>query len=177
MTSPTHSAKVPGPAGNRFFGPMVTRSRRDPLAFMSSLARDYGDICSFRIGFDRIFFVNHPDYVRDVFANHYESFLKGRGNGRAKHFIGEGVLLSEGDTHRRQRRLDLKAFHRQRLNAYALEMSACAERYSARWRGGETLDICQEMIRLTLLIVGKTLFSADVEAKDDEIGQAMDAAS
>lgn len=171
------SSNVPGPEGNRFFGPMVTRSRRDPLGFMTSLARDYGDICSFRIGFDHIFFVNHPDYVRDVFVNHYESFLKGRGNTRAKRFLGEGVLLSEGDTHRRQRRLDQKAFHRQRLNAYALEMSACAERYSARWHDGETLDIWQEMLRITLLIIGKTLFNADVESKDDEVGQAMHAAS
>jgi cytochrome P450 len=167
----------PGPKGNRFFGPLVTSSRRDPLNFMTRLAGEYGDLCCFRIGFERIFFVNHPDYVRDVFVNHYESFLKGGGNGRAKRFLGEGVLLSEGDVHRRQRRLDQQAFHRQRLGAYALEMSACAERCSARWHDGQTLDIWPEMLRLTLGIVGKTLFSADVESKDDEVGQAMKAAA
>ncbi len=176
MKSPTNSPTVPGPKGNRFFGRTVRSSRRDPLDFMTRLARDYGDLSTFRVGFDRVFFVNHPDYVREVFVNHYESFLKGNGNGRAKRFLGEGVLLSEGDTHRRQRRLDQQAFHRQRLAAYAAEMAASADRCSDRWRDGEVLDIWSEMLRLTLGIVGKTLFSADVESEADEVGRAMRAA-
>ena len=54
---------IPGPTGNRFFGRLVTESRRDPLAFMTRLAQTYGDVCSFRVGFEHIFFVNHPDHV------------------------------------------------------------------------------------------------------------------
>ena len=177
MKSHTPHPDTPGPKGNRFYGRMVRTSRRDPLGFMTMLARDYGDVSSFHVGFERIYFVNHPDYIREVFINHYESFLKGNGQGRAKRFLGEGVLLSEGDVHRRQRRLDQQAFHRQRLAGYASEMAECAERCSARWRDGETLDLWPEMLRLTLGVVGKTLFSADVELKDDEVGQAMKAAA
>lgn len=173
----TSSTKVPGPAGNPFFGRLVASSRRDPLNFMTTLARDYGDVCSFRIGFERIFFVNHPDYVKDVLVGHYDNFIKGRGKQRAKHFLGEGLLLSEGELHRRQRRLAQPGFHRQRIASYAAEMVAASERCSARWRDGEVLDIWPEMLRLTLGIVGKTLFSADVESKDDEVGQAMKAAT
>ncbi len=127
--------------------------------------------------FERIFFVNHPDYVREVFNQHYESFLKGGGNnGRARRFLGEGVLLSEGEAHRSARRLHQQAFHRQRLASYASEMAASAERCSAGWRDGEVLDVWAEMLRLTLGIVGKTLFSADVESEADEVGRAMRAA-
>ena len=170
-------AAPPGPRGNPFFGATVKRSRRDPLNFMTGLARDYGDVCAFRVGFERIFFVNHPDYVREVFVNHYDKFLKGGGGGRAKRFLGEGVLLSEGERHRQGRRLQQPAFHRQRLNAYAAEMVAYGERAAGRWRDGEVLDIWPEMLRLTLGVVGKTLFSVDVESEADDVGQAMKAAA
>src|SRR2546423_8257068 len=113
---------APGPAGNRFFGPAATESRRDPLGFMTRLARDYGDVCSFRVGFERVFFVNHPDYVREILVNHYGNFLKGGGKKKSGRFLGEGVLLSEGELHRRRRRMDQQAFHRQRLAAYASGM-------------------------------------------------------
>lgn len=140
---------------------------------MLRLSREYGDVSTFRVGFERIFFINHPDYVREVLVNHYDNFLKGGGRKRAKHFLGEGLLLSEGELHRRQRRLAQPAFHRARLVSYAAEMAASSERCSARWQHGQTLDIWREMLRLTLAIVGKTLFNADVEAKDDMVGQAM----
>ncbi|MBA3239691.1 MAG: cytochrome P450 [Acidobacteria bacterium] len=177
MKSHTPHPDAPGPKGNRFYGRMVRTSRRDPLGFMTMLARDYGDVCSFRVGFERIYFVNHPDYVKDVLVNHYDNFLKGNGKQRAKRFLGEGLLLSEGDLHRRQRRLAQPGFHHQRLAGYALEIAASSQRCSARWRDGQKLDIWPEMLRLTLGIVGKTLFSADVESKDDEVGQAMKAAT
>ena len=177
MKSPGSPPTAPGPKGNPFFGRMVASSRRDPLKFMTGLAREYGDVCSFRVGFERVFFVNHPEYVREVLVGHYGNFLKGGGRQRAKRFLGEGLLLSEGDLHRRQRQLAMPGFHRQRLASYAAEMAASGERCSARWRDGEVLDIWPEMLRLTLAIVGKTLFGADVEAKDDEVGQAMRAAT
>lgn len=168
---------IPGPKGNPFFGRLVRFSRRDPLRFMLTLAREYGDLSTFRLGTERVVFVNHPDYVRDVLVNHYSSFLKGAGNQRTKRFLGEGLLLSEGERHRRQRRLAQPNFHQQRIAAYAQQMISCAEQCSSRWHDGQTLDIWREMQRLTLAIVGKTLFSADVEAKDDEVGQAMRAAT
>jgi cytochrome P450 len=163
----------PGPKGNRFFGTLVNESRRDPLNFMLRLAREYGDLCTFRVGRDRVYFVNSPDGVRDILVNHYDNFLKGRGRARGWKLIGQGILLSEGDLHRRQRRLAQPAFHRQRIAAYAEEMGAAAARCSARWRDGETLDLWPEMLRLTLGVVGRTLFSADVESKDDEVGDAL----
>ncbi|HEU4769764.1 MAG TPA: cytochrome P450 [Pyrinomonadaceae bacterium] len=168
---------MPGPTGNRFFGSQVKESRRDPLGFMIRLAHSYGDVCSFRVGLEHIFFVNHPDHVHDILVNHYDNFLKGRGSQRSRRFLGEGVLLSEGETHRRQRRLAQPAFHRNRIAGYAAVMGEHCERMSSQWVNGQVLDIWPEMVRLTLGIVGKTLFDADIQSKSDEVGQAMTAAA
>ncbi|MFL6285958.1 MAG: cytochrome P450 [Pyrinomonadaceae bacterium] len=167
------NAQPPGPKGNPFFGRHVNASRRDPLNFMLGLAREYGDLSTFRVGRERVYFVNSPDGVRDVLVNHYDNFLKGRGRTRTRQLVGQGLLLSEGDLHRRQRRLAQPAFHRQRIAAYADEMGAAAARFSGRWQDGETKDIWPEMLRLTLGIVGRTLFSADVESETDEVGRAL----
>ncbi len=147
--------------------------RRDPLGFLTRLAREYGDVAQFRIGPQKAFLLSHPDDIRDVFVTHHERFHKGRALQRSKRLLGEGLLTSEGAHHRRQRRLAQPAFHRQRIAAYGEVMVADAARTSSRWRDGATLDISEEMMRLTLAIVGKTLFDADVEHDADDVGAAL----
>jgi cytochrome P450 len=92
---------------------------------------------------------------------------------RAKRLLGEGLLTSEGDFHRRQRRIAQPAFHRDRIASYAEKMVEYAARTRERWTDGATVDIHQEMMRLTLAIVARTLFDADVNAEADEIGSAL----
>jgi cytochrome P450 len=147
--------------------------RRDPLKFLTHLAREYGDVSRFRVGPQTFYFLNHPDLVRDVLVTHHERFHKGRALQRAKRLLGEGLLTSEGEHWQRQRRLAQPAFHRQRLQGYGRVMVDYAERASGRWRDGEALDISEEMMRLTLSIVGKTLFDADVEHDASEVGGAL----
>ncbi|HVG18705.1 MAG TPA: cytochrome P450 [Blastocatellia bacterium] len=147
--------------------------RRDPVGFLLESARVHGDIVYFKFGPKEIFLINHPDYIRDVLVTHNRNFVKSRGLEMAKRFLGEGLLTSEGEFHRRQRRLAQPAFHHKRVNAYAEAMADYAARTGERWRAGETLDMSQEMMRLTLAIVGKTLFDADVESEAKEIGEAL----
>jgi cytochrome P450 len=120
-----------------------------------------------------MFFANHPDYIRDVLVTQNVNFAKGRALQKAKRILGEGLLTSEGDTHHAQRRLVLPAFHRQRIASYATVMVEHATRTADRWQDGMTVDISQEMTRLTLGIVAKALFDADVGGEADEIGEAM----
>jgi cytochrome P450 len=147
--------------------------RRDPLRFLTRLAREHGDIVQFRMGPQRALLLNHPDLIRDALVTRGDHFHKGRALQRSKRLLGEGLLTSEGEYHRRQRRLAQPAFHRKRVESYGAVMVEYAARNSARWRDGETLDIAHEMTRLTLSIVGKTLFDTDVEAEADEIGLAL----
>ena len=162
----------PGPR-RRIPGAHMIAFRRDSLKFLTRLAREYGDVSQFRIGPQAFYFLNHPEHIRDVLVTHHEKFHKGRALQRSKRLLGEGLLTSEGEHWRRQRRLAQPAFHRQRIHAYGQVMVEYAARTAGHWRDGETRDIYDEMTRLTLSIVGKTLFDADVEQDADEVGHAL----
>ena len=88
--------------------------RKGPLPFFQNLAAQYGDISYFRLGPQEAFFLNHPDYIKDVLVTNSQRFHKGLALQRAKRLLGEGLLTSEGEFHRRQRRLAQPAFHRAR---------------------------------------------------------------
>jgi len=137
------------------------------------VSREFGDIAWFRLANQNIYFVNHPELIKDVLVTQQASFRKSRILQRAKLLLGEGLLTSEGEHHLRQRRLVQPAFHRERLTAYCGQMVEVANRTASRWTKGQTFDVHREMTRLTLAIVGQTLFSADVEAEAAEIGEAM----
>ena len=118
--------------------------------FFQNLAQQYGDISYFKLGPQEAFFLNHPDFIKDVLVTNSQNFMKGLALQRAKRLLGEGLLTSEGEFHRRQRRLAQPAFHRARVASYAAVMIDYAALMRERWRDGETLDISEEMMRLTL---------------------------
>jgi cytochrome P450 len=165
-------ARPPGPKNSPIVGNLYA-FRKSPLSFLSKMAREYGDLVYFKVARQHMYLVNHPDYVREVLVNNQSNFIKSRALQRAKVLLGEGLLTSEGQQHLRQRRLVQPAFHRERLAGYAAAMSAGAVRWRDRWQAGTTLDISTEMPHLTLSIVAKALFSADVESEASEIGEAM----
>jgi cytochrome P450 len=147
--------------------------RNDLAGFLLALHREQGDVARARVGNLRLHLVAHPDDVRDVLITHQRVFMKGHVLQRAKMLLGEGLLTSEGEFHLRQRRLVQPAFHRQRIAAYTQEMVDRAWITGDRWRDGETVDMDREMMALTLAIVARTLFDADVDAEADEIGGAL----
>jgi cytochrome P450 len=148
---------------------------RNPLAFFAGLVRKYGDLVHLFLAREHLYVVNHPAHVRDILVTNQRSFKKGRGLEGAKRLLGEGLLTSEGQVHLRQRRLIQPAFHRERLLSYASTMTEHAGRLRDRWVDGARVDAAQEMMRLTLGIVGKTLFGTDVEAQAPEVGRALTA--
>jgi cytochrome P450 len=166
------TAAPPGPKIS-LLGSLIYRPGRDPLAFFSNLARQYGDLVSYRMGGEQIFFVNDPRLIRDILVTHDKNFTKSRGLERTKRLLGNGLLTSEGAFHLRQRRLMQPAFHRERVAAYARTMAEYADRLRAGWTDGATLDISQEMTRVTLSIAGKTLFDLDVESRAADVGAAL----
>lgn len=161
----------PGPRG--LPGSTLIAMQRDPLAFFSRVAREHGDVSHFTLLGQHYYVVNEPELIREVLVVKNTSFMKGRGLQRAKAFLGEGLLTSEGELHRRQRRLSTPAFHRERIMGYGRTMVDYATRMSNRWRDGETIDARGQMAQLTLAIAAKTLFDADVEGEADEIGVAL----
>ncbi|MBA2364003.1 MAG: cytochrome P450 [Chloroflexia bacterium] len=162
----------PGPT-KRLSGESTSASRRDSTSLLMQMAREYGDVVAFKLGRQDVVLLNHPDYVKDVLVTRHKQFIKGAPLQRAKRLLGEGLLTSEGDYHLQQRRLAQPAFHRARIAAFAQAISEHAARTGSRWRDGATVDMADEMMRLTLGVVSKTLFDADLEAEADELAQAF----
>jgi len=173
-TAPNPSAKrPPGPKSARPWLGVLPHFRKDPADYLLRVAREFGDLAYMRLGPQHAFVVSDPNAIRDILITHQGNFTKSRMLERAKVLLGEGLLTSEADFHTRQRRLVQPAFHRDRLLRYAADMVACAGHARNAWVPGVELDMHKEMTRLTLAIVGRTLFSADVSSDADEIGRAM----
>ncbi|HJZ70452.1 MAG TPA: cytochrome P450 [Vicinamibacterales bacterium] len=146
----------------------------DPLAFGVDIARRYGDLAYYHLGPLHVYQVNHPDLARQILVEQAERFHKPR---LLKHafrpFAGEGLLTSDGPAWKQQRKLIQPAFHHAHLAAYAAVMVAYARQWIDRLEDGLVLEIQSEMAGLTLGIVVKTLFGADVTREAADVGKLM----
>jgi cytochrome P450 len=143
----------------------LRRFRRDPIGLLEEAA-SYGDVSSLRLPRFPAVLLNHPDLVRDVLVGSNRSFRKGPTMQAAKRMIGDSLLTTEGEVHRRQRRLIQPLFHHERIAGYAVDMVALAERTADGWRDAQPLDAHAEMARLTLAVVSRTLFGTDLPAEE-----------
>src|SRR5256885_1902469 len=173
MSEAPKNSLPPGPGGSTFAFLFGDR-RRDPLAFFTKLACDYGDVSSVALFNFRTLFINHPDDIEDVLVNKARKFEKGRVMKANMGLFGEGLLTSEGDFWLRQRRLAQPAFHRARIAAYGTTMVEYAERAMCGWKSGDVRDIHEDMMEITLQIVGKTLFNAELTRDAKEVGETME---
>ena len=156
----------------RFPGEFFLGFSRDPIALLSQAVQKYGDACCFKVGPYRAYVFNHPDLVQDFFGQ-LQNFQKEPALQITKTVLGEGLLTSEGDYHKKQRQLIQPAFHRQRIASYASIMVEKALAMSQSWKEGRTLDLNEEMMRLALSIVGKSLFGVSLEEEAKEIDRAL----
>src|SRR5882672_1209221 len=145
-----------------------------PLEYFTKLAREYGDVAGIRVLNFKTIFINHPDTIEEALVANARKYIKGRVLRANRHVFGEGLLTSDGEFWLRQRRLAQPAFHRGRIASYAATMVEYTERMLSGWQGGEERDAHQEMMRLTLQIVGKTLFDADVERDAKDVGKSLE---
>jgi cytochrome P450 len=160
--------------GHWLFG-SLGEFRRDLLAFYTRCAREFGDCVEFRLGPKRLCLLAHPDMIEYVLTDGARFFSKFTYVlNLLKPTLGEGLLTSEGDFWLRQRRLMQPSFQRQRLASYAVDMLAPAQRLLAEWQDGQKRDLHADMMALTLEIVGKTLFGADVREAVPEVAEAVE---
>ncbi|MBI5512404.1 MAG: cytochrome P450 [Deltaproteobacteria bacterium] len=147
--------------------------RRDRLAIQEKLA-SLGDVVRFRMGPYMVTALNSPEAAHELFTERAGDTVKSLGLARfGRPVLGEGLLVSEGAVHKRQRKLLAPAFQHKRIAGYAAVMAERCERAAERWGDGEELDVAEAMNRLTLDIVGRTLFDADVEGDARAIGSAL----
>jgi len=166
-------AGLPPCVPSRLPGHSLIPFRQDPLAFLRRLAETHGDAVRFRLGPRDVLLLNDPALIRDVLITHDRSFSKGPGLRVAARLLGEGLLTSEGDFHRRQRRLAQPAFHRPRVAAYGRIITEYSLQCQCGWQDGAALDLAEEMRGLTLRIAARTLFDTEVESEIREISDAL----
>jgi cytochrome P450 len=152
---------------------------RDPLGLFLGARAEYGDVTRFKFGHFEYYLVNDPNVVKHVLVDNPKAYTKSRNYLGLKIVLGEGLLTSEGDHWRRQRKLAQPAFHRDKLAGFADQMSMATRDMLARWkREDDSRPFCihAEMMRLTFRIVGLTLFSSDVDGDAKEVGHALEVA-
>lgn len=170
----TAAPNLPRHKGHWLTGSMADFNR-EPLEFITECARTYGDMVRLRFLTLPALFLFHPDYVEEVLVTNNRDFIKSRAF-RTRFFtrlLGKGLLTSEGELWRRQRRLMQPAFHHEAISGYGREMVNCAERLVAGWGDGEVIDVHDAMMSVSRDIVVRTLFSTDVSDSADDISAAL----
>ncbi len=152
--------------------------RQDPLAFVGGRFAQYGDLYATNFRGTPLYVTRHPEHIHEVLVSKGASFIKpekGLGAKQLRRFLGRGLVTSNGDFWRRQRRMINPAFGRKRIEALGDVMAQHARATADRWRHGETRDISADMMSLTLSIVAKTLFDHDPTGERDRIASALEA--
>ena len=171
ITSPTKPIRyVPGLPllGN------YPEHQKDRLSLYSRAVQQFGDVVQINFGPFPIILFNDPEYVRVIFVEHAYDFAKGEYMHNAfRPSIGNGLFISEGALHRQQRKLMAPSFQPRHIKNYADTMVMYGERIQQEWHEGDVIDVAKEMTHLTMSIIGKALFDADVFTESDELGAAM----
>jgi cytochrome P450 len=162
----------PGPT-YKMPGKLLRQFIHDPINTLSNIAREYGDISYFKLGREHVYLINNPDYIEKVLIYDHRNFKKGKRLQTAKAVLGGGLVTSEGDLHNRQRRLIQPIFHPKQIMSYCNTMTDYATRMSDRWKDGDIVDISEEMMRLTLGIICKSVLNYDIESEAREVGKAL----
>jgi cytochrome P450 len=162
------------PGARAVFGHLFT-FRKDPIGFLSSAQKTYGDFVHMKLAGRDVYLVSSPELISEILVTRAKEFKKSRALQLAKDLLGEGLLTSEGEHHLKQRRMIAPAFHRKKIMEYGRVMTEEAMKFRLGPHPG-TMDLHEEMMRLTLRIVGRTLFDADVEGDAKEVGEAMHSA-
>jgi cytochrome P450 len=152
---------------------------RDPLTFFLNLSRDQGDVARYRSAPEPAYLVNHPDYVKHVLVDNNRNYVKDTFiNSMFKSYVGDGLLTSEGEVWRAQRRMMQPAFHHKRLESLDATITGRTQAMLERWddacRRGEPVLITQEMAALTLAVATEILFGVDLGEDVRLIEQAVD---
>ncbi|HEY1013172.1 MAG TPA: cytochrome P450 [Herpetosiphonaceae bacterium] len=167
-------AHPPGPRERWLLGSSL-EAARDTVRFVVDLAR-YGPVSSCTFAGQRVYMVNDPALIHEALVSNRQLLSKDpRDRFLLALFLGQGLLVNEGESHARQRKLMAPAFHLKRIQGYAATMVELTGQALDEWASGEIRDLDHEMMGLTLRIVAKTLFSAEVSQRDMAvIGSSLD---
>jgi cytochrome P450 len=162
----------PGPRGNFLLGSAVELGRSS-MKFLTRCAREYGDIVYLRFFGTPVCLLTHPSDIEYVLVKNPSNFIKSRDYRALKSVLGNGLLTNEGVPWQKQRKLVQPTFRHENTDRYADVMVLATTRMLDTWRDGETRDVHQQMMALTLGIVAEALFGSDVSGHAGGVEQAL----
>lgn len=155
-------------------GGALQEFREDPLGLMCGLNAEQGDVARFRLGPKRFLSVFNPDMLKEVMITKSDAFEKGGAFGEVKRLTGDGLVLSEGALHKRQRRIIQPQFTRGNIQRYAEQMTDSTLAHVRTWSNGEERDLTNDLFEITFDIIARSMFSFDSRDQLDRIGRAFD---
>ncbi|HET6347255.1 MAG TPA: cytochrome P450, partial [Myxococcota bacterium] len=179
MRQPARQA-IPSPPGQFLFGNLRQMQRAGMLNYYVDAWKRYGDTIRFKMGPLSQFLFIKPEHVRHVMMTNADNYSKGIGFKKLKMLAGEGLLTSDNPIWKRQRRLMQPPFTAKAVTKFLKPMADSVDGLMGRWHGmakaGTTLDIGQEMMRLAMDIIGRTMLSRSLDEEADALGPAITAA-
>ena len=163
----------PGMPRNLVWNAIRRRRLVNPIKHFQNLTTKYGDIAHYKVGRSHIVFINNAEYIREVLIVQHANFVKERTQRRSKLLLGEGMITVDGTEHRKQRQVAQPAFHRQRFPEFAETIVRRAVKVRDAWNDGDTRDVYQDMMKLTLGTVGETLFSTELGEDIDRLNAGV----
>ena len=182
MTIATSAAQrlIPGPRGLPVLG-MMPEMVSDMLGLFMNTTREYGGIAQFKLLNKSYLLVTNPDYVKYILQDNYKNYIRGRSVETGRVLLGNGLPLIDGDFWLRERRMLQPAFHRERLEKLIDAVTTVIDTFMQDWaekaRQNQTLDLDDEMMRLTLTVIIKSMFSSPIEDKIPALSHAFHVAS
>jgi cytochrome P450 len=169
---PARAAAHPARPPWRNFGRLLSLFNRDILAGMTFVHQHYGTFVRTRLPL-QLYFVSDPARIEEILVKKAELFRKDRASRLLGRVIGKGLLVNDGDSWLRQRRLIQPVFHQQQLQSYATLMTQAIEQAAATWSSGQERDVHEDLMGVTMTIVAGTLFGADVSANLGDMGRSI----
>jgi cytochrome P450 len=165
---------IPGPKGLPLIG-VVADMARDMLGLFMDTAREHGGVPQLRVFNKSYLLITEPQHVKYILQDNHHNYIRGASVERGRMLLGNGLPLIDGDFWLKERRLMQPAFHRQRLEGLGKIMTDMIEPSINVWmentESGKPLDIHAEMIRLTLSVIVKAMFSTDVTNQIDVLAR------
>jgi cytochrome P450 len=166
----------PGPSGKPIVGSLLD-AWDNPLKLMLRSFSEHGAVSRFKFLWIPYMLIADADAAHHVLVSNAKAYKKSPNYDGLKIMLGQGLLTSEGEFWKRQRKLAQPAFHREKLAGFVDVMAECAEAMVREWRAGaETFDLHRAMMRLPFRVVGKTLLSVDLDGEARAVGEALDVA-
>lgn len=169
--------QIPGPKGSTFVGSVFDFANEGP-EFLTRMTAEYGEIAHFKVFHHSLYLISEPALIREVLVTKSKFFPKSnRDVAILEPFLGKGLVTTNHEQHKRQRKLTQPAFHMRRIGSYADTMVDYAQHLTRTWSNGQRIDMSEQMMELTMFIVCKTLFDADWESMEDlamQVGLAIE---